>query len=115
MSIYGWLQAGVFFALVLALTKPLGLYMARVFSGERTWLSPVLRAGRTRLLPPLPDRSQAREMNAPSLSVRDLRLQRRRAGLSLRLAAHRRSGCRSTRKASTTSRPTWPGTRPSAS
>ncbi len=42
MSVYGWLQAGAFFALVLALTKPLGLYMTRVFSGERTFLSPLL-------------------------------------------------------------------------
>jgi K+-transporting ATPase ATPase A chain len=42
MTLFGWLQAGVFFALVLALTKPLGLYMARVFSGERTPLSPLL-------------------------------------------------------------------------
>ena len=41
MTIYGWLQAGLFFALILALTKPLGIYMARVFSGERTWVSPV--------------------------------------------------------------------------
>jgi hypothetical protein len=28
---------------LLAVTKPLGLCMARVFTGERTWLSPVLR------------------------------------------------------------------------
>ena len=41
MTIYGWLQAGLFFALILVLTKPLGIYMARVFSGERTWVSPV--------------------------------------------------------------------------
>ncbi|MBD5656674.1 MAG: potassium-transporting ATPase subunit KdpA, partial [Candidatus Eremiobacteraeota bacterium] len=41
MTIYGWLQAGIFFAVILALTKPLGAYMARVFGGERTWLSPV--------------------------------------------------------------------------
>jgi potassium-transporting ATPase potassium-binding subunit len=38
----GWVQAVVFFLIVLALTKPLGSYMARVFEGERTWLSPVL-------------------------------------------------------------------------
>jgi K+-transporting ATPase ATPase A chain len=43
MTLFGWLQAGVFFALVLALTKPLGLYMARIFSGERTLLTPILR------------------------------------------------------------------------
>ena len=42
MTIYGWLQAGIFFALLVALTKPLGVYLARVFSGERTLLSPVL-------------------------------------------------------------------------
>ncbi len=39
MSGIGWLQAIVFFLIVLAVTKPLGSYMARVFSGERTWLS----------------------------------------------------------------------------
>src|SRR5580698_49373 len=43
MTAIGWLQAVVFFLIVLALTKPIGLYMARVFQGERTWLSPVLR------------------------------------------------------------------------
>jgi K+-transporting ATPase ATPase A chain len=42
MTAIGWLQAIVFFLVVLALTKPLGSYMARVFQGERTWLSPVL-------------------------------------------------------------------------
>jgi potassium-transporting ATPase potassium-binding subunit len=43
MTAIGWLQAVVFFLIVLALTKPIGIYMARVFEGERTWLSPVLR------------------------------------------------------------------------
>ena len=42
MTVFGWLQAALFFALVVALTKPLGIYLARVFSGERTMLSPVL-------------------------------------------------------------------------
>jgi len=41
VTINGWLQAGIFFALILALTKPIGLYMAHVFGGERTFLSPV--------------------------------------------------------------------------
>jgi potassium-transporting ATPase potassium-binding subunit len=41
MTAIGWLQALVFFALVLALVKPLGLFMARLFSGERTFLTPV--------------------------------------------------------------------------
>lgn len=41
MTSIGWLQAGVFFVIVLALTKPIGSYMARVFAGERTWMTPV--------------------------------------------------------------------------
>ncbi|MGZ3505377.1 MAG: potassium-transporting ATPase subunit KdpA [Vulcanimicrobiaceae bacterium] len=43
MTAIGWAQAIVFFSIVLALTKPLGAYMAKVFGGERTFLSPVLR------------------------------------------------------------------------
>jgi K+-transporting ATPase ATPase A chain len=37
----GWLAAIIFFAIVMALTRPLGAYMTRIFQGERTWLSPV--------------------------------------------------------------------------
>jgi potassium-transporting ATPase potassium-binding subunit len=43
MTAIGWLQAIIFFLIVLALTKPLGIYMAGVFAGERTWLTPVVR------------------------------------------------------------------------
>jgi K+-transporting ATPase ATPase A chain len=39
----GLLQIGVFFLVVLALTKPMGTFMARVFGGEPTFLHPVLR------------------------------------------------------------------------
>jgi K+-transporting ATPase ATPase A chain len=42
MSINGFLQIGLFFALLLLLTKPLGSYMARVYDGRQLWLSPVL-------------------------------------------------------------------------
>lgn len=42
MTIVGWLQISLLFLAVLVAIKPLGLYMARVFSGERTFLSPVL-------------------------------------------------------------------------
>ena len=35
-------KLAVFFALVLGLAKPMGLYMARVYEGEKTWLDPVL-------------------------------------------------------------------------
>src|SRR5260370_3733401 len=35
------LQVAIFLVIVLLLTKPLGLYMYKIFNGERTWLSPV--------------------------------------------------------------------------
>src|SRR3977135_1633506 len=43
MTTNGWIQIFVFLAVILALTKPLGVYMARVFSRERTFLDPVVR------------------------------------------------------------------------
>ena len=43
MTLNGWTQILVFALLVLALVKPLGWYMTRVFNGEPTLLSPVLR------------------------------------------------------------------------
>lgn len=43
MTINGWLQILFFFALILAVTKPLGLFMTHVFNRERTFLDPVLR------------------------------------------------------------------------
>ena len=42
MTALAFLKIAVYFLLVLAVTKPLGLYMRRVFSGERTFLDPVL-------------------------------------------------------------------------
>ncbi len=38
----GWLQLAVFVAVVIALTRPLGAYMARVFRNERVFLTPVI-------------------------------------------------------------------------
>jgi potassium-transporting ATPase potassium-binding subunit len=43
MTTNGWMQIVVFLALILAITKPLGVFMAKVFSGERTFLDPVAR------------------------------------------------------------------------
>ena len=43
MTSQGVLQITVYFVVLLALTKPLGSYMARVYEGERTFLHPVLR------------------------------------------------------------------------
>ncbi len=38
-----WGQLALFFAILLIAMKPLGLYMARVFSGERTFLTPLMQ------------------------------------------------------------------------
>ncbi len=43
MTANGWFQILLFLGIILAITKPLGAFMARVFSGERTFLDPVLR------------------------------------------------------------------------
>src|SRR5579862_5007318 len=43
MTANGWLQILLFFAVLLAVTKPLGVFMTRVFSKEMTFLDPVLR------------------------------------------------------------------------
>ena len=38
----GILQIGLYAAIILGLVRPLGGFMARVFAGERTWLTPLL-------------------------------------------------------------------------
>src|SRR5450755_5126196 len=43
MTVNGWLQIIVYLAVLLAITKPVGVFLARVFSRERTFLDPVLR------------------------------------------------------------------------
>jgi potassium-transporting ATPase potassium-binding subunit len=43
MTINGWLQIFVFLGLIFAVTKPMGVFMTRVFARERTFLDPVLR------------------------------------------------------------------------
>ncbi len=43
MTVNGWLQIFIFLALIFAVTKPLGVFMTRVFAGERTFLDPALR------------------------------------------------------------------------
>jgi K+-transporting ATPase ATPase A chain len=43
MTLNGWLQILLFFALILAVTKPLGVFMAHVFSRENTFLDWLLR------------------------------------------------------------------------
>jgi potassium-transporting ATPase potassium-binding subunit len=43
MTSNGWVQILAFFAVVLLIAKPMGIFMAKVFSRERTWLDPVMR------------------------------------------------------------------------
>jgi K+-transporting ATPase ATPase A chain len=43
MTAIGWIQIFLYCAIIVALVKPLGWYMTRVFNGERTLLSPILR------------------------------------------------------------------------
>ncbi len=43
MTINGWIQIALYCAIIIALTRPIGGYMTRVFDGERTLLSPLLR------------------------------------------------------------------------
>ena len=43
MTANGWFQILFFLALILLVTKPMGVFMTRVFNRERTFLDPVLR------------------------------------------------------------------------
>src|SRR6202167_1664964 len=43
MTVNGWLQIALYCVLLVLITKPIGGYMTRVFAGERTLFSPVLR------------------------------------------------------------------------
>ena len=43
MTVLGWTQILLYCAIIVAITPVLGGYMTRVFSGERTFLSPILR------------------------------------------------------------------------
>jgi potassium-transporting ATPase potassium-binding subunit len=44
MTANGWLQIAVYSVLLLVMTKPLGLYLVRVYDGSIRWLAPVERA-----------------------------------------------------------------------
>ncbi len=43
MTINGWIQIAIYFVVLTALAVPLGRFMARVFEGERNFMSPVLK------------------------------------------------------------------------
>ena len=52
MSGFGVLQVVLYFVVLIALAKPLGAYMAHVYEGKRTFLSPVLGPSRAPAVPP---------------------------------------------------------------
>ena len=62
MSANGWLQFALFSLILLASVRPVGIYLARVLEGERTWLDPVLRPIE-RLIYRLSGVNAAEEMN----------------------------------------------------
>jgi K+-transporting ATPase ATPase A chain len=68
MTLNGWFQFFFFFAAVLLVTKPMGVFLARVFSGERTWLDPVMRPVE-RLLYRLTRVDEEREMRWTEYSI----------------------------------------------
>jgi potassium-transporting ATPase potassium-binding subunit len=43
MTIFGYIQIGLFLLILLLLVKPLGAYMARVYQGDKVFLSPIIR------------------------------------------------------------------------
>ena len=99
MSLIGWLQISLLFLVVLALVKPLGLYMARGLLRRAHLAHPGRWPGRARLLRA---RRRRREEGAglARLHARDARLQRRRLRRALRdpaaagLAAAQSAGLR---------------------
>lgn len=68
MTLNGWFQILLFFVVVLAVTKPMGIFMARVFSGEKTFLDPVLRPIE-RLIYRLTGVNEQREMRWTEYSI----------------------------------------------
>src|SRR5260370_25098186 len=43
MTANGWFQIGLYLFVILVVTKPLGVFMTRVFNREKTFLDPVFR------------------------------------------------------------------------
>ncbi len=62
MTLNGWLQILAYIAIIVAITKPVGIFMTHVFEGQRTFLHPVLRPVE-RLLYRLTGVDEKREMH----------------------------------------------------
>jgi K+-transporting ATPase ATPase A chain len=68
VTLLGWLNFAILLGLVLALTKPLGIFMTRVFARDRTWLDPLLRPVE-RLIYRLTGVDETREMRWPEYAA----------------------------------------------
>src|SRR5262245_18924314 len=68
MTLNGWLQILFFLLVVFLVTRPLGSFMARVFTRQRTWLDPVVRPVE-RLVYRLPGVDETREMRWTEYAV----------------------------------------------
>ena len=43
MTANGWFQIGLYLLVIFLVTKPMGVFMTKVFNREKTFLDPVLR------------------------------------------------------------------------
>ena len=113
MTAIGWAQIALYCVIVVALTKPLGGYMTRVFTGERTFLGVVLRPIETGFY-----RLAGVDARTTSTGPR-MRLpcccSTRAASCSCSDCSGCRTCCRSTRRGLQGLRPISPSTPPSAS
>ena len=87
MTAIGWLQAIVFFLIVLALTKPIGRYMARVFEGRADVADARPQARSKVSYTGSCGVREDEEMTVVCLCALDAGFLAHRAGLSLRFAA----------------------------
>ena len=96
MTTIGWIQILLYCAIIVAITPVLGGYMTRVFNGERTFLSPVLRPVEAAHLSGRRRRRKARAALA-DLYGRHAAVPRRRLSHPLRADALAGARCRSIR------------------
>jgi len=68
MTTNGWFQILMFLLVILAITRPLGAFMARLFTRQRTWLDPVLRPIE-RVIYRLTGVDDTREMRWPEYAI----------------------------------------------
>ena len=98
MTFNGWLQILLFCLVIIAITKPFGGYMTRVFAGERTPLTPVLRPVE-RMLYRLSGIEESAEQHWVSYAIAVLAFTLRRLRFAVCDCSGYRRRCRSTRRA----------------